>query len=114
MIDIDQELYQFCLTTFGADRVRVSQPDNKSLELTIDLKGCANNLFKTAEVSIYRAKNNMTFMLIDDFRFEYGENLEKATLEIKNYLLAIKENRVKISERRILGMQLYSKIVITK
>jgi hypothetical protein len=100
--------------TFGADRVKVSQPDDKSLELTIDLKGCASNLFKTAEVSIYRVKTNMAFMLIDDFRFEYSENLEKAILEIKDYLLAIKENRVKISGLRILGIQLNSKIVITK
>jgi hypothetical protein len=106
------DLYDFCVALFGKEKIeREDYTDPDGIDIVIDARS-PNSPVKQIELTVYRGDQPQSFMLPDDFRFEYNEDERRAISEMKYYLQAIKEGRAYVSAWRFLGLKFNEKLLV--
>lgn len=108
-------LHAFCVSLFGEEKVTKKEFDNpEAIELTINIGEDRKMPVKIFELSIYRGDSPMSFMLIDDFRFELGADESAAITTMQRYLTAAKEKKLLIRGHSFLGIRFGERLEIEK
>lgn len=104
------ELEDLAVRLFGKNNVTwEGHEDTGSLELDIIVS--EKRPVKRVGIYLYPATLSQSFMLIDDFRFEY-EKPTDAIAEVETYLRAITENKVYIKSWNIFGMKFNKRLLV--
>lgn len=103
---VSKELLSFAQALFGQSNVSVLEfRDPAAMEIDIDTM---NETAAYTKISIY----DEIGLHIAGMDFEYGPYSQEGITEVKRFLVAAKENRLRKYKRKILGIPIGERLVI--
>ena len=103
-------IQEYAVKLFGGDVVSISLDEGGATDITIR-PNCVSQDYSPKEIVVSIDTLGYTFMFIDDFRWEFDDDMARAQVVIKEYLQAVKEGTLRrrglrfVSERLEIGEQ---------
>ena len=112
-VDIPDSIYAFCVDLFGEDVVSRDQLHNPdAIEISVNLSKLSGSPVLRVELNFYRTDPPLAFMHLDNFDFEYKNQEELALDEMRRYLKALYEGRLKLRRKKLFGIEFGRKLVL--